>query len=237
MPMIGYLVSAHTLRGGAARGRFVPPEALPFMTRMARDSALNMIHYSSRHRRDLCQQVSTLLDGLYQQGLVRALQLNIRWPVIREVRAIAHRFPDLQLVLIVNRGALRQDLRKLRRRIRHYAGAVHHVLLDPSGGRGVEFEMDRIVEVYQAIEQSFPHLTIGVAGGLHGANVRPRLAQLIRRTGTNAFSIDAEGGLRTESTDRGGRDALDPCRVESYLQGAASELGRECNRLDDGGGA
>lgn len=109
-------------------------------------------------------------------------------------------------------------------RIRAYGDSINYVLIDPSGGRGLEFDLDSSVILYSKLKERCPNLIIGFAGGFTGENVSLKTRKLIERLGDNSFCIDAEGGLRNKITSVYGDDLLDIKKVRKYLQSASSIL-------------
>lgn len=106
--------------------------------------------------------------------------------------------------------------------IEKYKDSIDYVLIDPSGGRGIPFDLESSVKIYSEIKNCCPDLTIGFAGGFTGENVASRLKDIIQRIGTDEFCIDAEGGLRDKITSKYGDDILNIHKVESYLKAAHS---------------
>jgi len=89
--------------------------------------------------------------------------------------------------------------------------------LDPSRGKGLDFEVQYSVELMSALNQAMPHTRIGIAGGFDADNVKKKVP-LIKEKYQEDFFIDAQGRLRTED-----RKALDLNKAERYIK-ACSEV-------------
>ncbi len=215
VPMLGFLVSYETLNGENATGTKYPPVAsLPELLREASPSVFTTIHYRSRQPDTLSDQVGKLFDGIYEDGLCRAIQFNIVWPDLKEIGKIKKRFPDMQIILQASDKAMAgKSPREVAEAIVGYGDLLDYCLIDPSGGRGIEFDLEKSLAIYLELRRAIPDLTIGFAGGFTGESVATRLGIIAERVGDN-FCIDAEGGLRD-------KNSLSVDKVEAYLEGAS----------------
>jgi len=184
------------------------------------------LHYSTKPLRDvkeelkeksrnivnktLYQQLTMLLDGLYekyestQPNFQIGVQINVSWPNPEDINNLRVRYPKLKTILQVS------DFSSLEERIGKYD--VDYTLIDTSRGKGIEFEMDGAIKVYETIKRHNPAM-IGFAGGFSPENVRKRVRSLIERLGAKDFCIDAQGKLRSG-------EYLDMIKVERYLKEA-----------------
>jgi hypothetical protein len=226
IPMIGLLASYKTLNGIGVNNRRYPrfEHLLPLLSRANRD-VFPMIHYNTRDNDTLSQQISRLFDGVYDEGLCRALQLNLAWPDISEVEKIMNIFPQMQIVFQASSAIMEEvsDTTQLAKRIAEYRDFISYILIDPSGGRGKVFNVESSVNVYQELVERCPDLTIGFAGGFTGENAASRIEKIRKEVGKD-FCIDAEGGLRDKLSEEYGDDTLNMKKVESYLNGASTIL-------------
>ena len=224
VPMLGFLVSYKTLNGQATQNRRYPSvKILPELLSKIAGRALNIVHYNSREK-DLVEQVSHLFNGVYPH-LCRAIQLNIVWPGITEVKKVKDRFPEMQIVFQASHSAMAgKTPADIARGIKGYGDSLSYVLIDPSGGRGLEFDLDASVNLYFELREQCPDLTIGFAGGFNEGNVLERLKEIVSKTSTEGFCIDAEGGLRDKITDAYGDDLLNIHKVRGYLQASSGIL-------------
>ena len=111
--------------------------------------------------------------------------------------------------------------RELAVAIGKYQDLVDYCLIDPSGGRGIEFDLEKSLKIYSELKRTSPDLTIGFAGGFTAENTASRLQNIVGGIGESNFSIDAEGGLRDKITEKQGDDAVNIGKVEAYLKAAS----------------
>jgi len=221
-PMTGFLVSYKTLNGRHTSNRRYPGICrLPDLVKAS--YAFNMVHYNSRELNTLAEQVINIFNGIYPK--CHALQLNIPWPDPRQLELIKNEFTDMEIVFQASRkvtagksAALIADC------VAVYGDLVDYVLIDPSGGQGKPFDLERSLSIYSELRSRTPELTIGFAGGFTGDNVAERLELIIDRLGESSFCIDAEGGLRNKVTDAYGDDLLDIEKVGAYVHGSSRIL-------------
>jgi hypothetical protein len=222
IPMIGFLVSYKTLNGLITKNRRYPiVKDIPKLLRATKGNVLTMIHYNSREMDSLSKQVSQMFKGIYRKGLCRALQLNIVWPDIGQVAKIKEKYSDMKIVFQASQKVMGdKTVHEIAQGIKAYEDSLDYVLIDPSGGRGIPFDLESSVEIYSELKNQCPDLTIGFAGGFTGENVFPRLKEIIRQVGSD-FCIDAEGGLRDKVTSAYGDDLLNLEKVKGYLKSAS----------------
>lgn len=222
IPMIGFLVSYKSLNGIPMKNRRYPKvEDLPQMLEASGSDIYNMIHYNSREP-NLADQVHRIFDRLYSEKLCRSLQLNIVWPDIQQVYLIKKRYPMMDIVFQASHQVIEgRSAKKIAQEISHYGDAIEYVLIDPSGGKGREFDIDKSVSLYSDIREICPQIIIGFAGGFTGENLRGRVNELIKKTGSNGFCIDAEGGLRDKLTDEYGDDLMNKDKVKKYIRSSS----------------
>ncbi len=225
-PMLGYLVSYKTLNGETVKNRRYPKiNELEDLLKTAGNKVLTMIHYNSKEMSTLAKQISKLFDGIYQEGLCRAMQLNIVWPDPAQIGLVKKEFPEMQIVFqLSHKAAENKTTKQIINEIKRYDNTLSYVLIDPSRGRGLEFNIKESLEVYVNLKTAFHDLTIGFAGGFSGENVTERVKRLIDETEDLDFCIDAEGGLRDKVSDAYGDDLLNIEKVKAYLQGSSSVL-------------
>ena len=220
LPMVGFLASHKTLNGPAGNRRYPGVKNLPYLLTQADNRVFTTIHYNSREP-GLAEQVSKVFDGVYLEGLCRAIQLNIVWPDVAEVRKIKDRFPSMSIIFQVSRTAMEgKSAKEIADGIEKYGDTLAYALIDPSGGENLEFDVDNSVAVFRELGKRLPSMSIGFAGSLNGDNVGKKVSELIEKTGTSEFSIDAESGLRDKVTDAHGDDLLNFSKVKAYLEAA-----------------
>ena len=226
VPMLGFLVSYKTLNGQATQNKRYPPaNSLPDLLRATDGQVLTMVHYNSKEINTLSNQVTQIFDGVYENGLCRAIQLNIVWPDIGQVARIKEQHPNMQIVFQASHKAMDEKRpNQIAQGIKDYGDSINYVLIDPSGGRGMPFDLESSVAIYSELRDQCPYLTVGFAGGFTGENVAPRLKEILQQIKADDFCIDAEGGLRDKITSAYGDDLLNIEKVRGYLQSASSVL-------------
>ncbi len=226
IPMLGFLVSYKTLNGQSTKNRrYSPVNGIPELLRATDGKVLTMIHYNTKEMETLYEQVSKIFNGIYDSNLCHAIQMNIVWPDAIQVKKIKDRFPNLSIVFQASHNAMADKSPKdIVDRLQSYGSSLNYVLIDPSGGRGLEFDLESSLAVYSELREQLPRLTVGFAGGFTGENVAIRLKNIIERTGDERFCIDAEGGLRDKITSEYGDDLLNIAKVKAYLKSASSVI-------------
>jgi len=220
VPMLGFLASNKTINNQVIQNKRYPSiKSLPELLRATDSQVLTMIHYNSREIETLSNQIAQIFDGIYENGLCRAIQLNIVWPDIGQVSKIKEQYSEMQIVFQAsNKAMLEKTPNQIAKGVRSYGDSLSYVLIDPSGGRGLPFNLESSVAIYSELKEQCPDLTIGFAGGFTGENVEPRLKELFQRTKDDNFCIDAEGGLRDKISSKYGDDLLNLKKVREYIQ-------------------
>ena len=226
IPMLGFLVSYKTLSGQPTKNRRYPSvNTLPELLQATDGNILTMVHYNTKDTSSLSKQVAQIFDEIYENGLCRAIQLNVAWPEITQVAGIKERYPDMQVVFQASHKIMNgKTPNQLAHGIRAYGDSLSYVLIDPSGGRGMPFDLESSGAIYSELREQCSDLTIGFAGGFTGENVALRIKKILERVGESDFCIDAEGGLRDKITSAYGDDLLNIEKVRGYLQSTSSVL-------------
>jgi hypothetical protein len=222
VPMMGFLVSYKTLEYGHNPGRQRYPALadLPELLEAAKGKAFNTIHYNTRNAEGFSAEISKVMecDKIYERELVGGVQFNIAWPKPSELAKIRHRYPELkQIIQLSERATAGMTASEIARTVAGKYAEPDYILIDPSGGKGVNFDVRYVAEVFRELSAE-TKARVGIAGGLSGDNAAERLSLLYDALRTESFSVDAEGRLRTEG------DALDMDRVDDYLRGASMVL-------------
>jgi hypothetical protein len=226
IPMLGFLVSYKTLNGQATQNRRYPSaNSLPELLKATDRQVLTMVHYNSKEIDTLSNQVAQIFDGVYEDDLCQAIQLNIVWPDISQVARIKQQHPNMQIVFQASHKAMyKKTPNQIAKGVQDYKDLISYALIDPSGGRGMPFDLESSVAIYSELREQCPNLTIGFAGGFSGENVAPRLKEILEQIEEDKFCIDAEGELRDKVTSVYGDDLLNIGKVRGYLQSASSVL-------------
>ncbi|MFA6461960.1 MAG: hypothetical protein WCV90_06880 [Candidatus Woesearchaeota archaeon] len=150
IPMLGFLVSYKTLNEQPTQNRRYPPiNALKDLLRATDKRVLTMVHYNSKEVDTLSTQVAQIFNGIYEEGLCKAIQLNIVWPDIGQVDRIKEQHPDMQIVFQASHKAMEgKTPNQIATGVRCYGDSISYVLIDPSGGRGMPFDLESSVAIY-----------------------------------------------------------------------------------------
>lgn len=169
----------------------------------------------------LVQEVGRILEyeNLYNAKLVDGIQINMVLPQPHQIKILKDIYPELKIAIetVPDENSVKQLTPKL---VKDYA-KVDYIVLDPSHGRGKEFDMGQIIASYKILRDGGFESEVVFAGGFNGDNVRNRVIQLKDIVGSKNFSIDATGGLRDKVGEGYGNDTLNLNKLESYLRGAS----------------
>ncbi len=223
IPMIGFLISHKTLNNKEFKNRRYPSvNTLTDLLKATDNKVLTMIHYNSKEISTLSNQVERIFEGIYENNLCRAIQLNIPWPDINQVSNIIKKYPDMKIVFQASNKIMNEKTpNQIVQGIKEYGDLVSYVLIDPSGGRGIPFDLESSINIYSELKEHCSNLVLGFAGGFNGKNVSSRLRKIIQKINENDFCIDAEGGLRDKITLAYGDDLLNIKKVSEYIQSSS----------------
>lgn len=218
----GVLISSKTVRGIQNKypNRYPRIDDIACIFERWRQTDLVTLHYSADDDRTLCEDVGLAINAIGRTP--DGLQINIRNPYgellphPNKVAAIASIYPKMRIILQLVPSAF-SNRAELWRHVRDYAYMVTDVLIDGSRGNGIDyFAQPSNVLATRAdlldLRSSFPHLGLGIAGGLCAATL-PQVADLLREIPD--LSIDAEGRIR------GSDDRLDVNEAVRYVLSAS----------------
>lgn len=222
VPAVGFLASYKTINNiETTNKRYPKQKALAELLEEIDSKILKAVHYNTRDTADLPKQINKATKG----GYCDLIQLNIIWPDPKHVRKIKESRERTGIILQVSNESMKGlSVKDIANRILCYT-AIDHVLIDPSRGRGIDFDIKHSAALYSAIRETMPTLSIGFAGGLCGDNIEKITKALAKRLGTTDFSRDAEGKVRDKINDEFfGNDVLNIGKVKSYIQNARKVL-------------
>ena len=224
VPMLGFLVSYKTLYGGkhTTSLRYPDVKDLRPMLEIANKIAFTTIHYNTPSYNPLFEEIDYLLNCYL--GLIDGIQFNMVKPKREELLKIKN-YHGVKLILQLNNRSIKgKTIEQIIRMLQTKYAFVDYILLDPSGGRGKEFDMIKTTELYRQIVRAGIKATIGFAGGFSEFNVYKRVKFLKNNLGNNNFSIDAESKLRKKVGTEYGQDVLVHKKAEEYIRQAARAL-------------
>ena len=216
--MAGILVSHHGLQkdGVLPRypARYPPVDQIPDLLDAIKSAGgrrvIAAVHYNTKNPR-LFNDTEMLFDVI--GGAIDAIQFNVGFiPDMREIEKIKGYHRLVKIIAQINSTIMRE------RGSRSAAAAVSsipvdHVLIDPSGGKGKDIDVDHSIGIYKVLSGK-TSACIGFAGGFGPENIEERTREYVKKTGTVRFSIDAEGKMRDPATD-----AMDIEKVAAYIRG------------------
>jgi phosphoribosylanthranilate isomerase len=236
--MLGFQVSSKSMKYGFSEGNSRVPRTNQLSV-ILRELALETrlaIHYYTRTPETLVQEIERVFalpetsrqetGNIYNSMLVDSLQLNGDWPTRDQISEITASYPDVSIILQVSPKVTEgltpmQVAEKIKG---DHPDGVDYLILDPSRGRGIAFDMKQAMTTFEAIRSLGINSEIVFAGGFTGENVQERVAELRKELGHKKFSIDAEGGLRDKVGEGYGNDILNLQKVAAYLRGASEAL-------------
>jgi phosphoribosylanthranilate isomerase len=140
------------------------------------------------------------------------------WPDPACLKGALLETKSLEIILQIGSNALEatsNDPASVVQRFTSYADIVDRVLLDKSMGKGVPMDAETLLPFMRALNEMFPGLGIGVAGGL-GPDTIHLVEPIVKEF--PSVSIDAQSRLRPSGS------ALDPINwtmAAGYLAGAS----------------
>ncbi|MGV8150346.1 MAG: hypothetical protein ACP5NV_01330 [Candidatus Woesearchaeota archaeon] len=155
-------------------------------------NGLAMLHHCSDNR-EISDEVFKVFsyDGIYDKGLVRALQINQRLPEISEVEKIKNKYQDMKIVLQLEPPDLKNPV-LAGQKVQEYGSLIEYVIIDPSRGAGIQLNLENSLQVLNEMPSSIIPI---IAGGLSDENVFDIVKHFKKQT-DRQFGIDAEGRLR-----------------------------------------
>lgn len=223
--MIGTMMSYKTLNGLVSKWSRVFPRQEDFYNiyPTRQEPLLNTLHYADYDGVTEIGDLATAImianhRGPFSPGAIDALQLDMIWPsthLIKEAVLLANSLmsestkidgdlENLKIILQIGRKATEQldnSPQKVASRIKQYAGAIHCVLFDMSGGLGKEMNPQLLLSYLTETKNICPDISLAVAGGL-GPNTMDIILPILEEF--PGISIDAQGKLRPSG------NALDP---------------------------
>lgn len=236
--MIGVMVGHFSLRpekNDPGKQRSIFPKREEISQGFIDDpDVLNTVHYADLYRP---KEVQTLFDDLelvvkYGGEHMHAIQLDVTWPNLDEIKKFKDKYPDLIIILQVGPFAFKEvdnDPQKVVDRLREYGDSIDFVLLDRSMGRGVGMESEGLLPLLRLIKKELPGLGLAIAGGL-GPDSMDLLEPIAKEF--PGISIDAQGRLKPTGT---GADSLGHMvsTVPADLERANEYIKKSCDMLDN----
>lgn len=202
--MYGILVSRNTLYGGKPhRNRYPDISIIKELFEAMSKNSLRTIHYNSHIEEEISKDIKEIIN--ITDGLCNCVQLNIEYPPIDQIRTIKDENKDLKIIFQIGRDSIiNMTPEELAYKIRPYIQHIDYILIDASGGAGVEMNIIKTREIAYPLRTL---KTLTFAGGLNGSN----LSKFILLIEEFDASIDAERRLMNDN------DTLDHIKVTDYI--------------------
>lgn len=221
----GFLVNGDTVRNMQAKKpyRYPHPAYLRELLYEANYMDANIgspwfpvIHFNEQDQSRLVY-VMQRLEEIVNRGRLN-FQINFSWPAVVDLEYFA-RYEEhgrRRIILQIGAGALQiveMDPQKLIEALKGYGDSITDILLDPSGGHGIEADFESLRPLVARVYVEMPYLGVGVAGGLCAESV-PRVSSLL--TEFPGLSVDAENNVRLPATSPR-TNVIDITAVANYV--------------------
>lgn len=230
--MFGIASSNKRLADRAKEGTMSPSaDNLISLLKEVPDNCLPVIHYSTINRDKLADELIELfLIGNMYDNYCSAVQINMDWPELQQIELIKKAMPEMKFIFQIPQKAMEPytlncrrcgkhlDIEAIAAKANEYSEFADYLLVDPSSGKGKEFDVEQCTELMLALKKKLPNARIGVAGGFSGDNVYEKMRKIHEKV-KEPFCIDAQGRLRTED-----REWLVMEKVQSYVSKAAESI-------------
>jgi phosphoribosylanthranilate isomerase len=214
--MIGFLIHEKQAYDWTLEGRRNPSvEKLNDLLYSVPDNWLSTIHYCASSRTLNVDALSTIIDFEDNKEAIKAVQLNIDYPHPAQIEFLKKRYPGLYIIQQVNPNFPGIDAVS---KVMDYEGLVDKLLIDPSLGAGIEYNISQSANLINRIYEKTTKFSYVVCGGLSDSNVYGKIMEAKSLVKPH-FSIDAEGRLRTWDGQGLNIDA-----VTNYVKNAARAL-------------
>lgn len=209
--MYGFPCSPHKIMNPDKQGSRGPSlNCLASLVKKVPGWALPMVHYFTNEKDTLDEQVKEVFSKNNLYDICKALQLNVAWPGLKQVRNIMDEYKEMKIVLQIPLPLVEETkIKDIVARAKEYDSLVSYVLVDPSRGKGKQFQ-EKDISLMCALGKAMPSTTMGIAGGLGPSSVKSKVAS-VKKEYNDLFSIDAEGALRKDNE-------LSGYKVRDYIE-------------------
>lgn len=205
--MFGFTSSDKRLLDPSSEGKTSPSlDRLPELVNLVPKHHLPMVHYFTKTPEKVYEEILALFKHCHLDSSHCGLQLNLHWPDPKQLKAICAILSGLTITLQLPRPVLELTDAEIVEKLKPYQGSVQYALIDPSGGQGLDFDLQRAGALMMAMQENL-EITPGVAGGFGPNNVKSRIRALseislcdgCNRPKLENYCIDAQGKLRNDS--------------------------------------
>ena len=223
--MCGVVLSNSLMQGRPTShtNRYPAPASIPTLFD-SHPRLINLIHYRPAADGDIAQQLDAALalGGLNCHGLQVNTPASMPWTPPQAIADFHLNHLNSTLVIQISSSAFehvnhRHNL--IAEICRQYLPHAHRFIIDLSGGKALPINIRTSTAAATAIKDAAPHASITFAGGISHHNVSAIIRD-INQDYQHAYSIDAEGALRTHD------DQLDTNAATQYMSNAAAAFAR-----------
>ncbi len=182
------------------------------------ENRIPVIHYYSNTEKAY-SELSELIEYVPN---FNHIQLNMDWPSVKNINCLKEKFPDRNLKFVLQlpeRAISALNENQIARLVQAYETSANYVLIDLSGGKGKELDIEHSAKMINAIIDN-SSMPISVAGGLSPDNVSQIIYSLREKCG-NMFSVDAQAKIRTEDEKN-----IDVNKAAAYFKNSLEALMR-----------
>lgn len=216
MLMVGVLASSKTLNNQKSTkyfGRYPRLKDIKDIF-INNENMLKLIHFNSKsnNHQDYLDELYLITESVGKN--FDGFQLNNKWPNHKIITEYKRKYPNKVFVLQVGGRAYKAvqcSPELMTEKVSTYSNLVDYVLVDPSGGKGIAFNVEEIKKCLNSLNKINKPFRVGVAGGLGPETVENLLNPLIKNY--PGICIDAEGQLRNKVDD-----SLDIDKCKKYLE-------------------
>lgn len=215
---VGVMTKEKIIRREPSKWKGIYPEKESFshIFGVVEEDVCNCLHYVETDRNRAFREPLREAIGFCGNHL-SAVQLDLVWPSPMElVKLVEEIEMDFEIILQIGKTAFDEVLVnpvELVKRLSNYVGIVDRVLLDLSGGRGIEMDPYMLSAFVRAVRRELP-MGVGVAGGL-GPDTCSLLVPIAAEFPD--ISVDAQGKLRRSGDSK---DPIDWDLASIYLERA-----------------
>lgn len=221
IPMLGFLLSYKTIKLGKhpTNKRYPELKNVPKLFEATENKTFNTLHFNTRDLHSIHKDLSFVLNqgDIYDRGLCHGTQLNVDFPPHIEIDMLKSDYPNLDIIMQLSERNENMSVEEIIDKIVSYDKS-DYILIDPSMGRGKGMDIENSSVIYKMLLERNVKADMGFAGGLSGENAEYVIKSIREKTGTDNFSVDAEGNLRDRKSDSYGDDLMNMEKVASYIK-------------------
>jgi hypothetical protein len=228
-PVLGFLVSFSTLNGVSRfkDSRYPKFKDLPILLEAANGKACTVISYEtdfSKFHEDI-KSIFTHQE-IYENGLCRAMKLNITWPLPEELRKIKEEFGELKIMVKTSmemRGR-QLDVKEAIGRTLEYEKSADYIIID----RPVSHNnaVDHSLELYAELRRQGCFSPVGFSGEIDSRSAADLMKNL-RNGSERNISITAQDRVRDNTTGYLSESTLNLEKVGCFIESTSKAFSQK----------